>query len=121
VNLASYLKENKKDLRFPLICSDFGAKVNVSFAQIKDDSLIMISPVFKGATYNFAKPVSDYRSLFKEVKDKPALSCNCVLNYQHMSLENSAIDNHIDGPTTFGEIAYRLLNQTIVNLYIKKY
>ncbi|MDY6821071.1 MAG: hypothetical protein SVN78_05570 [Deferribacterota bacterium] len=121
MNFASYLKDNKKDLRFPLICSDFGAKVNVSFAQIKSDSVIMISPVFKGATYNFAKPVSDYRSLFKGIKYKPALSCNCVLNYQHMGLEDSTIDNHVDGPTTFGEIAYRLLNQTIVNLYVKEY
>jgi hypothetical protein len=125
MNFADYLKDNKKDLRFPLICSDFGAKVNVSFAQIKGDRVIMISPVFKGATYNFAKPVKDYKSLFKEkVEGLPTLSCNCILNYLYMELENptnSTIDNYVDGPTTFGEIAYRLLNQTTVNLFVKKY
>jgi len=44
----------------------FGAKVNVSFIEIKDDKVVMASPVFKGATYYFAKPVEDYSSLFKE-------------------------------------------------------
>ncbi len=122
VNFASFLSENKKDLRFPLICTDFGAKVNVSFIEIKDDKVVMASPVFKGATYYFAKPVEDYSSLFKEnLQNLPTFSCNCVLNYQYMGLQNSLINNHFNGPTTYGEIAYRLLNQTIANLYIKKY
>ena len=122
VNFANFLSENKKDLRFPLICTDFGAKVNVSFIEIKDDKVVMASPVFKGATYYFAKPVEDYSSLFKEnLQNLPTFSCNCVLNYQYMGLQNSLINNHFNGPTTYGEIAYRLLNQTIANLYIKKY
>jgi hypothetical protein len=121
-NFVGFLKETKKDLRYPLICTDFGAKVNVSFVAIQNDSVIMGSPVFKGATYYFTKPVENYASLFKdERKLAPLFSCNCVLNYQYMDLNNKTIYNHLNGPTTFGEIAYRLLNQTIANLYIKEY
>ena len=122
VNFANFLVENNKDLRFPLICTDFDAKVNVSFIEIKDDKVLMASPVFKGAAYYFAKPVDDYTSLFKEnLQNLPTFSCNCVLNYQYMGLQHALMRNHFNGPTTFGEIAYRLLNQTIANLYIKKY
>ena len=122
VNFATFLKENKKDLRFPLMCSEFGAKVNVSFIELKNRTVVMASPVFKGATYYFAKVVNNYGLLFKEKIEKaPAFSCNCILNYQYMGLHKTIISNHLDGPTTFGEIAYRLLNQTLANLYIMHY
>ena len=120
VNLSHYLKENNIDARFPIINDDFGAKVNVSFFKIEEDKVIMGSPVFKGATYYFTH-ITNYTDELAKLKidEKPTLSCNCFLNYIYMDLENKSLNESITGPTTFGEIAYRLLNQTIVNLYIK--
>jgi hypothetical protein len=51
--------------------------------------------------------------------DAIALSCNCVLNYVHSSLEGRS-PGGIVGPITFGEIAYQLLNQTMVYLTITR-
>ena len=121
LNLVEYLKGNNIDTRYPIMNDTAGAKVNVSFFKVEEDKVIMGSPVFKGATYYFTK-VTDYtEELSKvEVHEKPYLSCNCFLNYLYMGLEGKTLNRAISGPTTFGEIAYRLLNQTIVNLYIKQ-
>ena len=42
-----------------------------------------------------------------------AFTCNCILNYVHSSLEGRRTGDVV-GPMTFGEIAYQLLNQTLV-------
>jgi hypothetical protein len=42
-----------------------------------------------------------------------AFSCNCILNFLFGELEGKAIGG-VEGPVTFGEIAYQLLNQTMV-------
>jgi len=39
-------------------------------------------------------------------------ACNCVLNYQYVKLEGARAG--LPGPCTFGEIAFQLLNQTMV-------
>ena len=44
-------------------------------------------------------------------------SCNCVLNYLYAGLEGKKT-GEFNGPATFGEIAYQLLNQTLVYLTI---
>jgi hypothetical protein len=121
LNFIEYLKENNIDIRYPILNDAFGAKVNISFLKVEGDKVLMGSPVFKGTTYYFTK-VTDYtEELSKvEVYEKPYLSCNCFLNYLYMGLEGKTLNRTISGPITFGEIAYRLLNQTIVNLYIKK-
>lgn len=46
-----------------------------------------------------------------------ALSCNCILNYLYGELEGKTTGS-FTGPATFGEIAYVLLNQTLVKLDI---
>jgi hypothetical protein len=121
VNFAHYLKEQHIDTRYPIINDAFGAKVNISFFKVEENKVIMGSPVFKGATYYFARQTNYTEELAKLKVDKePTLSCNCFLNYIYMDLENKVLNESISGPSTFGEIAYRLLNQTIVNLYIKK-
>ena len=45
-------------------------------------------------------------------------SCNCILNYLYSELEGKKTGG-ITGPITFGEIAYQLLNQTMVYLTIE--
>ena len=46
-----------------------------------------------------------------------SFSCNCVLNYLYAGLEGKKT-GEFNGPATFGEIAYQLLNQTLVYLTI---
>jgi hypothetical protein len=121
VNLLQYLKEHNIDTRYPIINDAFGAKINISFFKVEEDKVIMGSPVFKGAVYHFAKKTNYIEELAKlKIDEKPTLSCNCFLNYLYMGLENKTLNRSITGPATFGEIAYRLLNQIIVNLHIKK-
>jgi hypothetical protein len=78
------------------------------------------APVFAGVPYRHARPVADYVAAFASalptgLHDRIAFSCNCVLNYAYSSLEGRKTDD-IVGPITFGEIAYQLLNQTMVYL-----
>ena len=44
---------------------------------------------------------------------QPVLSFNCILNYQYGKLEGRKTPPYT-GPVTFGEVAYQLLNQTLV-------
>lgn len=44
-------------------------------------------------------------------------ACNCILNYLYSELEGKKVPTML-GPMTFGEIAYQLLNQTLVYLTI---
>ena len=53
-----------------------------------------------------------------EKQQPAAFSCNCILNYLYAGLEGKRTGS-ITGPITFGEIAHQLLNQTIVQLYIR--
>jgi hypothetical protein len=48
-----------------------------------------------------------------------AFSCNCILNYIYGNLEGKKLAGTA-GPITFGEIAYQLLNQTMVYLEFER-
>jgi hypothetical protein len=74
--------------------------------------------------YKHAKEVADYASAFTEQLQKIGLaeksvvfSCNCILNYLYSGLEGKNTAPFV-GPITFGEIAYQLLNQTLVYLQV---
>ena len=43
----------------------------------------------------------------------PVFSFNCILNYLYGNLNGKKIPPYT-GPVTFGEIAYQLVNQTLV-------
>ena len=80
------------------------------------------APVFAGVRYHHARPVEDYVDAFVSalptgLTERIALSCNCVLNFVNSSLEGRTTGD-IVGPITFGEIAYQLLNQTMVYLTV---
>jgi len=120
VNFADYIENNKIDTRLPLVADYNSVLVNVSIKNIseKDRSVDLYAPVFKSSIYRFAKPVEDYVSSFGEnLKGfddiQPVFSCNCILNYLYGKLEGKAIPPFAV-PVTFGEIAYQLLNQTLV-------
>jgi hypothetical protein len=72
--------------------------------------------------YKHAKPVTNYVEEFtsqmpKGSTDNILFSCNCILNYLYSELEGKKTSD-VTGPMTFGEVAYQLLNQTLVYLSV---
>ncbi len=124
-NFYDYVKEHKLDLQLPLVANRSGEMINVSFQALDEAShaVKFYAPVLERVEYRQAAPIGDYRAAFAgRVKDlgiSPAFSCNCILNYLYGHLEGKQ-DIPIGGPATFGEIAYVLLNQTMVYLTVQK-
>ena len=122
-NLATYLVESAADTRLPLVADYAGAQVNTSFQSVDATGGVvnLYAPVFAGIEYRIAAPVEDYAAAFRvAVGDShrdAAFACNCILNYVYGDLDGRTI-GHLTGPMTFGEIAYQLLNQTLVCLSI---
>ncbi|CAO5682638.1 MAG: hypothetical protein HEEMFOPI_00764 [Holosporales bacterium] len=125
-NLARYFTENEIDTRYPLVANYSGAKINVCSRFIDADigKVQFYAPVFTGIKYKLAISSGDYVKEFEQQLSKKddtnvVFSCNCILNYVYADLEGQKT-GHFVGPITFGEIAYILLNQTLVYLDIVK-
>jgi len=123
-NLAAYLAARNIDQKLPLLADYHGAMLNVSLAgtDATGTGLAFYKPVFKDAVYRFANPIPDYPAAFaKALKDAqsetPAFACNSNLNVLYAQLEARPTPP-FQGPITNGEIAYILLNQTLVYLTI---
>jgi hypothetical protein len=123
-NLADYMVRNEVNVKLPLVADFYGVKVNVSFQAIDEAKHLvqLYAPVFPNITYKLAKPFDSYVRQFMTrlpvSYDKHiAFSCNCILNYLYSKLEGKKTGS-IAGPITFGEVAYQLLNQTMVYLQI---
>ncbi len=122
-NLAEYLDNKGIDGKSPFVTDFSGAKINVCVKEINVDSgqVDFYGPLFSGRKYVLATPIADYEKSFAESVpklDKPEeFSCNCILNYLYGNLESKKIG--LTGPATFGEIAYILLNQTLVYMTIE--
>jgi len=117
---ADYIIKNGIDTKLPLVADYNGVLINVSIKSISRENATVdfYAPVFAEKVYRFAQPVSDYAASFVErLQDladvRPIFSCNCILNYIYGKLENKTTPP-FTGPVTFGEIAYQLLNQTLV-------
>jgi hypothetical protein len=125
VELAPYLRSRGlSDGKLPLVGDYAGAHINVSLQSIDEASgqVNFYAPVFAGVDYRFAKPVNDYAAAFRgrlaDVQSQGVvLGCNCILNFTFGELQGKAIGG-VQGPVTFGEIAYQLLNQTMVMVRI---
>jgi hypothetical protein len=124
-NFAQYIEgRGLQHGRLPLIGDFAGARINVSIQSVDGDAgtVNLYAPVFPGVDYRFASPVEDYSAAFRErltgqSKDGAVWSCNCILNFLFGELEGRAIGG-VQGPVTFGEIAYQLLNQTLVTVRV---
>jgi hypothetical protein len=119
---ADYIAENKVDTKLPLVGDYSGAGVNISVKSIEDGVVYFYAPVFKGIDYRFPEPISDYVDAFHgriaEHNDADsAFACNCILNFLYGNLEGKDLGGFY-GPITFGEIAWQLLNQTLVYVRI---
>jgi hypothetical protein len=128
-NFASYIKRNNLDTKLPLVADYKSLRANTSFQAIDDilEEVTFYAPVFKGVVYKHAKPIPDYVEAFDRIVSEKKLasqhdivfSCNCILNYLYSELEGKKTGSFV-GPITFGEIANRLLNQTLVFLEISE-
>lgn len=122
VNLARYIAEKGLDTRLPLVANYAGALINVAIRAVDADKgeVSFYAPVVAGAVYHLANPLPDYAAAFAaQIGDGGAgsYSCNCILNYLYGEMAGQTTGN-LTGPVTFGEIAYILLNQTLVKLEI---
>ncbi len=122
VNFADYIERKNISLQLPLVSDYNGVLINTGVKSINRGRVELFSPVFRGQEYRFAVPVGDYAAAFKKKIDKAGatsaiLSCNCVLNYIYGNLEGKKTPP-FSGPVTFGEIAYQMVNQTLVYAYI---
>lgn len=125
-SFAEYLKETTGDLRLPLVADYCNTLVNVSIKRLRADTgeVEFFGPVWPDLDYRQAQPLTDYVKGFEAcLSEVPAgqivFSCNCVLNYLYSNLEGRKTGS-ILGPMTFGEVAYQLLNQTLVYLTIEE-
>lgn len=123
-SLADYVREKGIDTRLPLVANYSGMMVNVSIQELAEKEVKLYAPVFAGVEYRFAKPVTDYVSEFNQQISSSngahvAFSCNCILNFLYSELEGKKTGK-FTGPITFGEVAYQLLNQTMVYLTLEK-
>ena len=123
-DFSDYLTEIHANTKLPLVADYCGALINISFLSVDTvgKQVKFYAPVFKGVRYKLARPVDDYVVRFtaqipNTVSGEMAFSCNCILNYLYSDLEGKKTGN-ITGPITFGEIAYQLLNQTMVQVSI---
>ncbi|MGQ0658622.1 MAG: DUF6976 family protein [Chromatiales bacterium] len=124
-SFAQHVRENNIDLRLPLVADYSGTMINVSLQQVDErgNNVSFYAPVFRGVRYRFAAPVDDYVEAFYSAiphfEQPVAFSCNCVLNYLYSGLHGKKTAQ-LTGPATFGEIAYQLLNQTLVYLLVEE-
>jgi hypothetical protein len=124
VNFAEYLVQNNIDTRLPLVGDYSGAGVNISFKIIENDVVYFYTPVFAGIQYKLAQKIGTYVDEFeRHLKNLPEMqsvfSCNCILNFLYGKLEGKEINNFY-GSVAFGEIAYQLLNQTLVYVTVSE-
>jgi hypothetical protein len=121
--LAGYIAENGIDTKLPLIGNYSGTGINVSFRAIENGVVNFYAPVFDNIEYRFAKNIPDYMLAFQNrinsINDTNIVfSCNCILNFLYGELEGKTIET-FKGPITFGEIAYQLVNQTLVYVTVQ--
>jgi len=120
---ADYIVQNKLNTKLPLVGDYAGSGVNVSFKSIENGVVNLYAPVFANIQYRIAKNIEDYEKEFHNklapFKGKESVfSCNCILNFLYGNLEGKSLDAFF-GPITFGEIAYQLLNQTLVYVIVE--
>ena len=123
-NFAEYLIGVKADVKAPLVADFAGAIVNVSIQAIDAalGTVALYAPVFAGVEYRLARQLTDYESQFGVAmrgKTRSAIfACNCVLNFLYGNLKGRTLPEPY-GPITFGEVAWMLLNQTMVYVTLR--
>ena len=125
-DFAEYLQRVQANPHLPLVANYCGAMVNVSLKTTKEwkGRVDFYAPVVAGIEYKLAAPIRDYLSqcearLQQSAPENVLFSCHCYLNYLHSRLEGTRTGTLV-GPVTYGEIAFQLLNQTLVYVELVK-
>ena len=110
-NYTGFEKNNSKTKRVYLY----------EFKLKKDNNVLLVNNKTKLAKFqkkyaNIENYVTEFKIKVSQIYNEMAFSCNCILNYLYGDLENNKVE--IGGPITFGEIAYCLLNQTLVYMTV---
>lgn len=120
---SEYIRGRQIGMQLPLVADYSGASINVSLKSVDeaDKKVELYAPVVPNVVYRFAKPIADYEKAFDEQVQKlegvtSDFACNCILNYLYAKMEGKKCG--LQGPMTFGEIAYITLNQTLVYLSV---
>jgi hypothetical protein len=126
-SLVAYLQRVGHDTRLPLVADYSGASINVSIKAVdtEHDRVAFYAPVFRHVRYQRAQGFAQsydraFQTAVAQVPAQAQFACNCVLNYLYGELEGKRT-GHVTGPMTFGEIAYVLLNQTLVHLTLRQH
>jgi hypothetical protein len=122
-NFMSYILKAKPNPMAPLTACLDGYTANVSIQGVDAETgcVHFYAPVTAGVEYRFAEPVLDYVEAFERAAPAGGdafFCCNCVLNYLYAGLEGKRL-GALTGPITFGEIAYRILNQTLLRVVLR--
>lgn len=120
-NLADYLTANKIDLSLPLVADHGGALINADIQKVDTEArtVSFFAPILSTQEYKIAEPIADRYAAFlaamPEDNRRVICSCNCLSSYSQIGLKGKHTKN-VTSPFTFGEIAYILLNETMVML-----
>ncbi|MEH6345896.1 MAG: hypothetical protein V7785_12475 [Bermanella sp.] len=122
-NFSEFVTSNNIDVRLPLVADYNGINVNVSILNVASEDVSFYAPVFENMSYQFAAPVGDYvaefdKAINSEKSGNSAFSCNCILNFLYSELEGKKTGS-LTGPIVFGEVAYQLVNQTLVYMTLE--
>ena len=113
VNLARYLTAVGLDPRLPFVTNLAGTLINVAIRSVDTDKgeVSFYAPVVEGAGYHLANPLPDDPA----APAQPPTVYGCGDITQHRRMGGTGA---FTGPLSFGQIAYILLNQTVVTLDI---
>jgi len=105
----------------PIICNMNGALVNrdVNSIDWNTGDVTFFSPAYEGDVYYMSKQIGDYQQLMNEAfakKKNVSLCISCGSYYLGGDLTGKNVS--LNGVYAFGEIAFQLLNKTIVTLEI---
>ncbi len=125
-NLYDYMKENELlSYLTPFMSNLGGAMINFSPLLFDEENrqVIFAVPLIGKEKVYFGRPLNNYPEAFgkairaiPESREDLIFSCNCVSNYLFGDMENN--DLGVSGMVAFGEIGYRLLNQTFTYVVI---
>ncbi len=104
-----------------LITSQNGALVNrdIKYVNAETGEASFFAPIYTEDTYHCVKPNNDYLATFNRRlgRKTDVIACvSCTSYFMQGDFEYRHID--FNGVYTFGEIAYQLLNKTIVTLEV---
>ncbi len=120
---SDYINKNGINTKQPIIGEYSGTGINVSFKSVGRDHVKFYSPIFKDIKYKVSRLNDHYEETCEQTRSnslnyKVLFACNSSLNYWYGHMDGKKL-NEFYGPMSVGQIAYQLVNQTVVYIAIK--